>query len=170
MPDAPNVAAFWDARGFAVEGSGYGDQAYGSTGYGAVLPAAGGGPLPPKGIPQSEIPGNDVTDTVGYAHGIAGVTTHRRNGILIGERTFLTPNLWSIFWGGGTGVGAGDVASFREYFDLRFFRLAHDTNFTTFTPVHWVETEFEARGLRGSDHFELTFTLEAYAGGEIIPP
>jgi len=160
-PETPDAA--FHSVSLPLAGGNWGEGSYGDEAYGGQL---GGSPFAIP-VPQSEIPGDDLTSQLGTGHGRAGVTTHRRAGVLIGERSYAAFPIWSVFW--TYALDAAFIAQIRVAFEQRFFRLVHNPNdFNIYTPVHWVEDEFQARQRRGSN-WELSFTLEAYAGDEIVP-
>lgn len=160
-PDTPD--AYFYNPGAAIASGDWGEDSYGDSSYGGTLGAA---PFL-LGVPETEIPGDSLLESQGKGHGLVGAVAHRRNGILIGERVWDSASIWSVHW--SYALDGSFIATLRLAFETRFFRLVHDPgDFNIYTPVHWVEDEFQARTRRGGN-WEISFTLEAYAGAEIVP-
>jgi hypothetical protein len=59
------------------------------------------------------------------------------------------------------------LTDLRHFFEVRFFRLVYDPAGGNFAPVRWVEKTFAPKNVWGHG-WEIEFTLETYAGAEVL--
>ena len=143
---------FFDTPGVPITGE-YATSPYGTEAYGG------------SGVPGFfEIPAPEVTDSGGESdspahehHVVHAAVEHRRHGALIGHRVWKEIRRWQFQYFGT--LSADEIAAFKQFFDVRRFKLIPDTqNEESYVPVFWAGP-FRARPMRGGT-YSLGFELE----------